>query len=68
MWELPQTVLSGEAEQLFSVKHSITTTDFTVNVVRGRSEEGAWVRISRLQALPLTGLTRKILRKTAIIQ
>jgi len=67
MWELPQAS-SGEAKQLFSVKHSITTTDYTVNVVRGRSEEGKWVRISRLQALPLTGLTRKILRKAAIIQ
>jgi len=68
MWELPQTSPNGEAEQLFSVKHSITTTDYTVNVVRSRSEEGKWVRISRLQALPLTGLTRKILRKAAIIQ
>jgi A/G-specific adenine glycosylase len=69
MWELPQSSPSSEAEQLFSVKHSITTTDYTVNVVvRGRSEEGKWVRISRLQALPLTGLTRKILRKAAIIQ
>jgi len=68
MWELPQTVLNGEGKPLFSVKHSITTTDFTVNVVRGRSERGTWVRISRLQELPLTGLTRKILRKAAIIQ
>jgi A/G-specific adenine glycosylase len=68
MWELPQTVLNGEAKQLFSVKHSITTTDYTVSVVRGRSEHGTWMQISRLQELPLTGLTRKILRKAAIIQ
>ena len=68
MWELPQASLAGEAKQLFSVKHSITTTDYAVSVVRGRSEEGKWVRISGLQTLPLTGLTRKILRKAAIIQ
>ena len=69
MWELPQ-VLNPAApnQQLFSVKHSITVTDFTVNVVTGRSRRGNWVQISRLQRLPLTGLTRKILRKAAIIQ
>ncbi|HEV2697932.1 MAG TPA: A/G-specific adenine glycosylase [Terriglobales bacterium] len=69
MWELPQVLNPAAPNQrLFSVKHSITITNFTVNVVTGRSGRGNWVQISRLQRLPLTGLARKILRKAAIIQ
>lgn len=73
MWELPR-VMRGVApkQHLFSVKHSITVTNFTVSVVTGPSPDGtgrgSWVQISRLQSLPLTGLTRKILRRAAIIQ
>jgi A/G-specific adenine glycosylase len=67
MWELPQ-VHSSVGERLFSVKHSITVTNFTVHVVAANSNQGKWVRISRLPSLPLTGLARKILRKAEIIQ
>jgi A/G-specific adenine glycosylase len=68
MWELPSIDSSNPGERLFSVKHSITVTDFTVHVVSGRSQHGTWVRISRLHGLPLTGLTQKILRRAGIIQ
>jgi A/G-specific adenine glycosylase len=70
MWELPEVKsLVSTEERLFSVKHSITITDFTVHVVsRGKSEPGTWVKISRLRSLPLTGLTRKILRRVEIIK
>jgi A/G-specific adenine glycosylase len=76
MWELPEVKsLVSTEERLFSVKHSITITDFTVHVVSGEFEnqgnghsQGTWVRISRLRSLPLTGLTRKILRRAEIIQ
>ena len=70
MWELPETKLhSSEQNRLFSVKHSITITDFTVHVVNGGSRKrGSWVRVSRLGTLPLTGLTRKILQRAGIIQ
>src|SRR5579864_116816 len=70
MWELPEVKWHPSVEnRLFSVKHSITITDFTVHVVNGgKSEPGTWVRISRLGKLPLTGLTRKILRRAEIIQ
>jgi A/G-specific adenine glycosylase len=68
MWELPQANLVNAAEQLFTIKHSITVTDFTVHVVAASGARGKWVRISHLQRLPLTGLARKILRKAGIIQ
>jgi A/G-specific adenine glycosylase len=71
MWELPE-VASPEAAQdlLFSLRHSITITDFSVRVV-GRKlpgTRGTWVRISRLSTLPLTGLAKKVLRKAGIIE
>jgi A/G-specific adenine glycosylase len=70
MWELPEVRSHLSVEnRLFSLRHSITITDFTVHVVNGgKSEPGTWVRTSRLGKLPLTGLTRKILRRAEIIQ
>jgi A/G-specific adenine glycosylase len=76
MWELPEVRSHPSREKrLFSVKHSITITDFTVHVVNGEFENhddghfrGTWVRISRLRTLPLTGLTRKILCRAGIIK
>ena len=69
MWELPQIRLRKGDEQLFSVRHSITVTDFTVRVI-GRSDAlaGTWVKDSRLKTLALTGLTKKILSRAGIIQ
>lgn len=75
MWELPEVQSSSAEDRLFSVKHSITITDFMVHVVNGEFEnhgkehsQGTWVRIARLRTLPLTGLTRKILQRAEIIQ
>ena len=71
MWELPQFDAAPAGTTIaFSVRHSITTTDYTVQVVRDSSPQnlaGAWVPQSRLAAIPLTGLTRKILRKAALL-
>jgi A/G-specific adenine glycosylase len=71
MWELPELASRKASDKLlFSVRHSITITDFSVRVV-GRMQpdtSGVWVRISRLGALPLTGLAKKILRKAGVIQ
>lgn len=69
MWELPE-VQADSSEPLFSLKHAITVTDFTVHVMAGNadSERGNWVRISRLNSLPLTGLARKILRRAGVIK
>jgi A/G-specific adenine glycosylase len=69
MWELPEvTSPRASDEYLFSVRHSITVTNFTVRVVARSRADGPWVRISRLNALPLTGLAKKILRVAKIIQ
>lgn len=50
-------------------RHSITTTNYTVHVFRGpaRANQGNWVEISKISDLPITGLTRKILRAAGII-
>src|SRR5262249_28317954 len=66
MWELPA---SQDAKVLFRVRHSITNTDYDVAVVRSdRVPAGArWLAIRKLNGLPLTGLTRKILRQAAIL-
>ena len=75
MWELPETVSEKKAEAtntqlLLSLRHSITVTDFRVHVLQRRKPpeaKGRWVACSRLSELPLTGLTRKILRKAKMI-
>lgn len=71
MWELPSSEAVVATDQvLFSVRHSITVTDYNVLVIRGASvsrREGSWVKISRLGTLPLTGLAKKILWKARII-
>jgi A/G-specific adenine glycosylase len=71
MWELPELASRKASDQrLFSLRHSITITDFSVRVVDRMQPDtsGVWVRISRLGALPLTGLAKKILRKAGVIQ
>jgi A/G-specific adenine glycosylase len=71
MWELPELASRKASDKLlFSLRHSITITDFSVWVVRRKlpGPTGTWVRISRLSMLPLTGLAKKILRKAGIIQ
>ena len=68
MWELPQVSTQASDERLFFVRHSITVTDYKVQVVSRGSAEGTWVRRERLNKLPLTGLTKKILRRAGIIE
>jgi A/G-specific adenine glycosylase len=69
MWELPEAPATETGDEcLFSVRHSITVTDFKVRVVSATSGRGKWVRITRLGALPLTGLTKKILRHAKLIE
>jgi A/G-specific adenine glycosylase len=78
LWELPECVVPAagqktgpEARELCVVRHSITDTDYQVRVVRPTlkalgardKKEGRWVSREEMFALPLTGLTRKILRK-----
>jgi A/G-specific adenine glycosylase len=71
MWELPELADgNGTARPTFTVRHSITVTDYTVRVWRGNASEearGEWVAVERLRRVALTGLTRKILRKTEML-
>ncbi len=72
MWEFPEVKSLNISDGiLFSLRHSITVTDFRVRVVASHSRkkrEGRWIRISRLDRLPLTGLAKKILRRADLIQ
>ena len=54
---------------LLTLRHSITTTDYTVRVWPRDADgpSGTWVRVDRLATLPLTGLARKILQKTGVL-
>jgi A/G-specific adenine glycosylase len=71
MWELPRVADEIDATRLFKVRHSITTTDWTVSVfAHARADfdsDNRWIPIRKLPYLPLTGLTRKILRKLELL-
>jgi len=74
MWELPETHTEPDAPDVCVVRHSITDTDYEVRVVRlglgvlGAREKkaGRWVKLDEVFGLPLTGLTRKILRRQGL--
>jgi hypothetical protein len=83
MWELPQSSRPPRSARArahwHTFRHSITVTDYTVHVVRDtalRSRTRAdarpvpkakWIKIDRIAHLPITGLTRKILKAGGII-
>ncbi|HUS20103.1 MAG TPA: A/G-specific adenine glycosylase [Terriglobales bacterium] len=67
MWELPE-VEGVEAKALLRLKHSITTTDYVVHIHAAKAgARGRWVSLSEVSALPLTGLTRKVLTRLGAI-
>ncbi len=74
MWELPVVTFRPQTPQTpaLRLRHSIMNTDYSVAVLRqdgGRAVRGGqWIARRRLARLPLTGLTRKILRRAAIIE
>ena len=71
MWELPRVAAGIAGTRLFKVRHSITTTDWTISVfaqARADFDNGnQWIPIRELPYLPLTGLTRKVLRKLELL-
>ena len=83
MWELPQSSEplrpSPASAHWRTFRHSITVTDYTVHVVRKTSLRNApvpdtppaakckWIAIDRIPQIPITGLTRKILKAGGII-
>jgi A/G-specific adenine glycosylase len=71
MWELPEIARpESHHEPVFSVRHSITVTDYKVRVWRttipNDSTKQRFAK-GRLAQLALTGLARKILRKADIL-
>jgi A/G-specific adenine glycosylase len=71
MWELPEYGRGTHRQALLRLKHSITSTDWEINVYSAtrtavRSGE-TWVPLARVSRLPLTGLTRKILRRMNLL-
>lgn len=74
MWELPPhmpkaSLVAAEPDYWRKFRHSITVTDYTVHVVRGGAPraKGKWVAIEKIPDIPITGLTRKILKASGII-
>jgi len=81
MWELPEMPrrkLNGQPA--FTLRHSITVTDYTVQVWREHvwrehvwqnrvtgQPAGKWISLRRLRQLAMTGLTRKILRQAGLL-
>lgn len=67
MWELPEIEAASKESKspLLKLRHSITTTDYTVFVhaeKKRKSQADRWIPLSSVYRLPLTGLTRKIIR------
>lgn len=75
MWELPQSFDPPQLSQAFvpwrTFRHSVTITDYTVHVLRDaalpEARKGRWIAVERLSQIPITGLTRKILKASDII-
>jgi A/G-specific adenine glycosylase len=72
MWELPQLEATEKNKPVadFTLRHSITVTDYTVRVRRlpaPANIPGRRIPLQKLQRYPLTGLARKILRKAELI-
>jgi A/G-specific adenine glycosylase len=72
MWELPGLGSTNKASSpLFTLRHAITVTDYTVRVWAGAQQShpvGKWIPVTRLTQIALTGLARKILRKANILR
>lgn len=75
MLELPQLAEGerGEGSPLLRVRHSITKTNYYVEVWEmhtppPRGKGITWVRSKRLPLLPLTGLAKKILERMGVME
>jgi A/G-specific adenine glycosylase len=71
MWELPELPgANGAGGPSLTLRHSITVSDYTVHVWRAASPSrvaGKWIPVQRLRLVALTGLARKILRKSEVL-
>ncbi len=79
MWQLPEVeVIAGEAPAI-TVRHAITVTNYTVHVYHRKQRRGieelslrtpglerVWYSARDLDAVAMTGLARKVLRRTEL--
>jgi A/G-specific adenine glycosylase len=77
MWEPPQAVRNTmKSARQVRLRHSITNTDFEIfaqlepraEKLKMRDLSARWVPLARIDRLPLTGLTRKILRGFSLLK
>jgi A/G-specific adenine glycosylase len=70
MWELPDIARATKRQPLVVLKHSITKTDWTVSVFSGQSSQSSsvsWIPLDEVSGLPITGLTRNVLRRLNLL-
>ena len=70
MWELPPLEVKGEMKApILTLRHSITTTDYSVLIFEGlpRNSTAVWIPLRAANRLPLTGLARKALRRLQLL-
>ncbi len=69
MWELPEISAPRDSmKPALTVRHSITITNYTVQVWRmPLGEEGERIAFEHLHKIALTGLARKILRRSGVL-
>jgi A/G-specific adenine glycosylase len=71
MWDLPAIEMSEGSDVAVKLKHSITNTDYVINVLKVNvkmvPKGGKWFRIDELAPVPLTGIARKALRRTGLL-
>jgi A/G-specific adenine glycosylase len=71
MWELPELPSThGTGSPSFTLRHSITMTDYTVRVWHAAVParvDGKWIPTGRVGQVALTGLAQKILRKAEVL-
>ena len=72
MWELPACqARAGHAD--FCLRHSVTNTDYQVFVALQKRQTapkslgGRWYKPAQLRSVPITGLTRKILKRAGFL-
>ena len=67
--EAPKGRKNGHDSSWRTFQHSITVTDYTVHVTRAPAPvaKGKWIAIEKISEVPITGLTRKILKAAGII-
>jgi A/G-specific adenine glycosylase len=66
----PNVELNANSASCFTLKHSITVTNYTVRVWRTNASSpttGKWFPVGSLTHIALTGLARKVLRKAGIL-